>query len=225
MITEKKKGVLSFLSRRKHYIVSCNICKQDEGSGFTTDIGTYAFCLGNLRPYCNSCFSNGLEHYRDGEQLTTGSEYDCVICGKELPHGNLIEINQNVKHACFSCHHKYRYPDSLHSFGSVSMFCDWDSCYKCGALRVKDKNNNLTYYAIGAGKLNTTPLCKAISKAISTDKYSCSHKYILAMDYTINKSDVKNLRLYLKIYNYTYSYPLGVAMTMKIYPSLASSTE
>ena len=189
MITEKQKGALSFLSSRRHFTISCDICKHDEGSGFTTDIGTYAFHLGDLRPYCNSCFSKGLEHYRDGEQLSNRSEYDCVICGKKLPHGNPTEINQNVKLACFPCHQKHQHPDSLHGFGGVSRFRDWDSCNKCCALRIKDKNN-FTYYAIGVGKLTTTPICKTTP---ALDRYSCSHKYILAMDYTKNKGDVKKI--------------------------------
>jgi hypothetical protein len=189
MITEKKKTALSFLSSRKHYIVSCDICKQDEGSGFTTDIGTYSFYLGNLRPYCNSCFSKGLEHWRGGEQLNVRSEYDCVICGKKLAHSNPAEINLNVKLACFPCHLKHQHPDSLHGFGDISRFKDWDSCYKCGGLRIKDKNNNYSYYAIGIGKLSTTPACKALA----TDKYSCKHKYVMALDSTKNQSEVKKI--------------------------------
>ena len=188
MITEKKSP-LSFLSKRHHYDVSCDICKRIEGSGFTTDIGTYAFNLGNLKPYCNSCFSKGIDHWRKGDELNIRSDYDCLICGKKLAHSTPSEINLNVKLACYPCHLKHQHPDSSHTYGDTSKYKNWDSCYKCGSLRIRDKSNNYTYFAIGLGKLNSTPPCKPIENR----NYSCSHKYVLAIDYTKNKSEVKKI--------------------------------
>lgn len=201
----EKKGLFSFLDDQK-FSIDCDNCgKRDISSGIVHE-GHLIEHSSQTEVVCQNCFSKGLENFRSSSYKHSSDPIQtnrtkftrpdnpckrvCALCGIDLYQGNdIVLINTSQKFLCRECVSK-SHPDDKHSYfpGDDSRkWGNWGLCSSCGTLRVY--TNGFRYWSLNAGhNIQTIPSC--LNK---TPIYDCNHNFILAVDLTKDKDDVKRM--------------------------------
>jgi hypothetical protein len=170
MIREEGVGGI-FLTKTK-YAIRCDFKRSCPSqlydkpefkiNGTSKDVSHQIAKLGKFISYCSKCyikFTKNPENYKDRNYSGRLTGYECCLCNQLLDFSDHHEFNKHAKLIC-KIHNQaiLSNPASLHYFGEEKKPNTWSQC-DCKTLRVIDKNNNISYYTGGKGKLSSVPAC------------------------------------------------------------------